>query len=79
MGFLGGFDDPVHGGAWLAEADVVGDSVLKQVDVLEHEAEILHEGVKAVVLDVYAAKGNLALLHVPEAGHEVAEGRLAAA
>ena len=32
----------------LAEADVVGDGVVEQIYVLEHEAEIFHKAVHAV-------------------------------
>ena len=70
-------DDLLVRGIRLAEADVVLNGVVEEIDVLEHHREALHEGVELPFPYIDAAHRHAARTHIPEAGHEVHERRLA--
>ena len=56
-----------HRSVRLTETDVVRDSVMEQVYVLEHEAEIFHKAVHAVFPHVMPSELYDTLVHIPEA------------
>ena len=64
---LRSFHDLLHWRFGLSEADIVRYRIGEQVDTLEHEAVVFHEGVHAVFAYIPAVKGNSALVHVPKA------------
>ena len=66
-------------GRGIADADVGGQSVVEEVDVLEDHGELLHELGGRHVAHVGAADSHGPRAHVPEAGDEAGDGRLAAA
>ena len=68
----------IHGRVRLPEANVIGDGIVEQIYVLEHEAEILHQAVHIVIAHVAAAQGHPAAVHIPKPGKQVAQGGLAA-
>ncbi len=63
----------------LVVGAALGDRVVEQIDVLEHEAEISHQAVHIVFPHIVPAQCDLSAVHVPEAGQQMAEGGLAAA
>ena len=78
-GLLRRGDHVLHRRVGRAEADVVGDGVAEQVDVLEHEGEVLHQAVHVVVPHVAPAQGHRPGVRVPEPGQQVDQRGLAAA
>ena len=51
----------------LTETDIVCDRVMKEINILEHKAEIFHKAVHAVCAHIFAVKRYAALINVPEA------------
>ena len=74
----GGFDFCVCG-VCLAEADIVGDGVVKQVNVLEDDGNLPHQVFLGEGADVAAADEDAPLLRVGVAHDEADEGGFAAA
>lgn len=74
----GGFDFCVAG-IGFAEADVVGDGVVKQVNVLEDDGNLPHQVFLGEGADVGAADEDAPLLRVGVAHDEADEGGFAAA
>ena len=76
---FGGLDDRVAAGVRVAVGDVVGDRVLEQDRLLEHDADLAAEAAERDVADVVAVDPDGARIDVPEPREQVHQGRLAAA
>ena len=60
-------------GLWLPKTNVIGNGILKEIDALEDKAEITNQAVIAVLPDIMPVQTDTSLVHIPEAGNEVAE------
>ena len=76
-GFLGRLNDLFHGSVLLTEADIVGNSILEKIYILEDETKVTHETVHAVLPHIGAAQAHLSAVHVPEPGDQMTKCRLA--
>ena len=70
-GFLSRGNDFFHGGIRPSETDIVRNRIMEKVYTLEHEGEVLHQGIHVVVLYVPAVQRDCSGIHVPETGEEV--------
>ena len=77
-GFFCRLDDLFHGSVLLAETDIVGDGILKEIHILKDKAEVSHEAVHAVLPHIGAAQTHLTAVHVPESGYQMAKCGLSA-
>lgn len=57
----------------LAKTNVISNGILKEIDALEDKAEITNQAVIAVLLDIMTVQTDTSLVHIPEAGNEVAK------
>ena len=71
-------DHLLHGSLGLTETDIIGDGVVEEVDVLEDEGIVFHQGIHVVVPDVSSSQGHGSGIGVPEPGQQVDKGGLAA-
>ena len=60
-------------GLRLAKTNVIGNGILKEIDALKDKAEITNQAVIAVIPDIMPVQTDTSLVHIPEAGNEVAE------
>ena len=60
-------------GLWFAKTNVISNGILKEINVLEDKAEIANQAVIAVLPDIMPIQTDASLVHIPEAGDEVAE------
>ena len=72
-------NDLFHRGVRLTKADVIGDCIVEEINVLKNKAVVFHEVVHAVVADIFSIEGDCTLVHIPEAGKKMTEGCLTAA
>ena len=70
-GFLSCGNNFFHGGFRPTETDIVRNRIMEKVYTLEHEGEVLHQGIHVIVLYVPAVQRNCSGVHVPETGEEV--------
>ena len=64
------------GSTRIPELDVVFNRIAEQIHVLEHETEILHQAVHAVVLHTVASQSHDTEVDIPETREQMAESRL---
>lgn len=62
------------GGGRPAQAQVVGDADVEQVDVLGHVGDLAAQVVRGEGAHVVAAKGDAAVLRIPKAQQDVRAG-----
>src|SRR5216683_638117 len=79
LGVCRGGDELGLGGVGPGEAEVAGDRGMEQVGVLRHDADGGGEGGEGEVADVDAVDGDASGGHLVEAGHQIAQRRLAGA
>ena len=79
IGSLGGLDDGLPAGAWVAIGDVGGDRVLKQDRFLRNDANLPAQASELQVTDVLPVDPDGARVDIPEPGQQAHERGLAAA
>lgn len=57
----------------LAKTNVISNGILKEIDALEDKAEITNQAVIAIISNIMSVQTDTSLVHIPEAGNEVAE------
>ena len=62
-----------------ADANVVLDGIVEQVDVLKDDREVCKQAVTGDVANVHPADRDPTLAHIPESGYQVAERGLSRA
>ena len=76
-GLLRRLDHFLHRRIRLSETDIVGNSIVEKVDILENKGEVLHQGIHVVILHISSAQGHCSGIHIPEPGQQVHKCRLA--
>ena len=66
-------EDALNDGLWLAKTNVISNDILKEIDALEDKAEITNQAVIAVISNIMSVQTDTSLVHIPEAGNEVAK------
>ena len=63
----------------LSKANVIGNRVVEQIDVLEHNTDVFQHLIGIILTNILAADGNRTAVHIPESANQIAQGSFAAA
>ena len=75
-GFSGRFNYLLMGCVGTAEFNVVFNGICKEIDFLEHHADLFHQRLQSIFPDIRIPDAYGTMIHVPEACDQIAEGGL---
>ena len=72
-GLSGRFNNLFMGCVGTAEFDIVFNRIRKEIDFLEHHADLIHQGFQSIFPDICIPDAYGTMIHVPEACDQIAE------